>query len=110
MSRPQAQVDSIARNTAFAVAVRLTGTVFTAILTIFLVRYLGPAEYGVFALAMGVGALVTVPSDLGISMSAARFSALSVMSKPVGPITSTGTPRHAARRSMVPVFWGMSGS
>ena len=75
MSRPHAQVDSIARNTAFAVAVRLTGTVFTAILTIFLVRYLGPAEYGVFALALGVGALVTVPSDLGISMSAARFVA-----------------------------------
>jgi O-antigen/teichoic acid export membrane protein len=75
VSRPHAQVDSIARNTAFAVAVRLTGTVFTAILTIFLVRYLGPAEYGVFALAMGVGALVTVPSDLGISMSAARFVA-----------------------------------
>ena len=28
-----------------------------------------------FALAMGVGALMTVPSDLGISMSAARFVA-----------------------------------
>jgi O-antigen/teichoic acid export membrane protein len=75
VSRPDQQVDSIARNTAFAVAVKLTGTVFTAILTIFLVRYLGPKEYGVFALAMGVGALMTVPSDLGISMSAARFVA-----------------------------------
>ena len=39
------------------------------------VRRLGPAEYGVFALAMGVGALMTVPSDFGISMSAARFAA-----------------------------------
>lgn len=75
VSRPDQQVDSIARNTAFAVAVRLTGTVFTGILTIFLVRYLGPEEYGIFALAMGVGALMTVPSDLGISMSAARFVA-----------------------------------
>ena len=75
MSRPDQQVDSIARNTVFAVAVRLTGAVFTGILTIFLVRYLGPAEYGVFALAMGVGALMTVPADLGISMSAARFVA-----------------------------------
>jgi O-antigen/teichoic acid export membrane protein len=75
VNRPDQQVESIARNTVFAVGVRLTGTVFTAVLTIFLVRYLGPAEYGVFALAMGVGALMTVPSDLGISMSAARFVA-----------------------------------
>lgn len=75
MSRPDQQVDSIARNTAFAIAVRLTGIVFTAVLTIFLVRYLGPSDYGVFALAMGVGALMTVPSDLGVSMSAARFVA-----------------------------------
>ena len=75
MSHSDQQVDSIARNAAFAVAVKLTGTVFTGILTIFLVRYLGPAEYGVFALAMGVGVLMTVPSDLGISMSAARFVA-----------------------------------
>jgi O-antigen/teichoic acid export membrane protein len=75
VSRAGQQVDSIARNTVFAVAVRITGIVFTAILTIFLVRYLGPREYGVFSLAMGVGALMTVPSDLGISMSAARFAA-----------------------------------
>jgi O-antigen/teichoic acid export membrane protein len=75
VTRPDQHVDSIARNTVFAVAVRLSGTVFTAILVIFLVRYLGPTEYGVFALAMGVGVLMTVPSDLGISMSAARFVA-----------------------------------
>src|ERR671921_632135 len=75
VSRPDQHVDSIARNTVFAVAVKLTGTVFTGILTIFLVRYLGPAEYGVFALALGVGAPMTVPPDLGISMSAARFAA-----------------------------------
>jgi O-antigen/teichoic acid export membrane protein len=75
VSRPDQPLDSIARNTAYAVAVRFTGVVFTAVLTIFLVRYLGPKEYGVFALAMGVGALMAVPSDLGISMSAARFVA-----------------------------------
>jgi O-antigen/teichoic acid export membrane protein len=75
VTRPDQRVDSIGRNTVFAVAVRLSGTVFTGILVIFLVRYLGPKEYGVFALAMGVGALMSVPSDLGISMSAARFVA-----------------------------------
>ena len=71
MSRPEHAGDSITRNTVFAAAVRLTGAAFTAILTIFLVRYLGPKEYGVFVLAMGVGDLMTVPLDLGISLSAA---------------------------------------
>src|SRR5918912_1740067 len=31
------------------------------------------------------------------------------MSKPAGPIRSTGTPRQAARRRMVPAFCAMSG-
>ncbi|MEA2330021.1 MAG: hypothetical protein QOH58_159 [Thermoleophilaceae bacterium] len=76
MNRPPEQGrDSIVRNAAFAVGVKLVGSAFTAVLTIFLVRYLGPAEYGVFALAMGVGGLVLIPSDLGISHSAARFIA-----------------------------------
>jgi O-antigen/teichoic acid export membrane protein len=54
--------DSITRNALFAVGVKLTGMVFTAVLVVFLTRYLGPAEYGVFALAMGVGGLVLMPS------------------------------------------------
>lgn len=54
---------------------KLTGAVFTAALTVFLVRFLGPAEYGIFALAVSVGALVLIPSDLGISQSSARFVA-----------------------------------
>jgi O-antigen/teichoic acid export membrane protein len=75
VNRPEQARDSIVRNAAFAVGVKLVGSVFTAVLTIFLVRYLGPAEYGVFALAMSVGGLVLIPSDLGISHSAARFIA-----------------------------------
>lgn len=75
MSRPAQAADSIARNTVFAVGVKVVSTTFTAVLTIFLVRYLGPAEYGVFALAMGVGVLILIPTDLGVSESAARFIA-----------------------------------
>jgi O-antigen/teichoic acid export membrane protein len=75
VSRPKQAVDGIVRNAVFAGASKGVGTAFTAVLTIFLVRYLGPKEYGVFALAMGVGGLMTVPSDLGISVSAARFIA-----------------------------------
>jgi len=40
-----------------------------------LLRALGPAGYGIFALALGFGGLVLLPSDFGISQSAARFIA-----------------------------------
>jgi O-antigen/teichoic acid export membrane protein len=75
VSTPEPARDSITRNAVFAVGVRFVGSAFTAVLTIFLTRYLGPEEYGVFALAMGVGGLVLIPSDLGISHSTARFVA-----------------------------------
>lgn len=73
--RPALSADSIRRNTAFAFAVQLTTSVFTAILTLVLVRALGPHGYGVFALALAVAGLVFLPSDFGISASAARFVA-----------------------------------
>jgi O-antigen/teichoic acid export membrane protein len=70
-----AERDSISRNTGFAFAVKMTGAVFSAVLAIFLIRYLGPAEYGALALAMSVGALVFLPSDLGVAQAAARYVA-----------------------------------
>lgn len=67
--------DTIKRNTAFALASQLATASFTAVLTIFLVRYLGPEDYGVFALALSVASLVFLPADFGISQSTARFVA-----------------------------------
>jgi len=67
--------ESIKRNTVFAMALQLTSAAFTATLTLVLVRSLGTDGYGIFALALGVGGLATVPSDLGISASASRFIA-----------------------------------
>jgi O-antigen/teichoic acid export membrane protein len=72
---PSPEADSIARNTGAGFIVRVVGAVFTAGLTVFLVRALGPKEYGEFVLALGVGALVLIPADLGISGSSARFVA-----------------------------------
>lgn len=51
------------------------GAVFTIVLTLFLVRELGPTDYGVLALAVSVGAIVLIASDLGISQSMSRFAA-----------------------------------
>ncbi len=67
--------EGIARNTAFALFVQLTTAGFTAVLTLYLTRELGPAGYGLLALAIGVGALLNLPSDFGVSQSAARFIA-----------------------------------
>src|SRR5919109_3096693 len=67
--------ESIARNTAFGVATQVTTAVFTAGLTLYLIRAVGAGDYGVFALAVSVGALVVIASDFGITSSAGRFIA-----------------------------------
>jgi len=45
------------------------------VLTLYLVRALGPRAYGLFALALAVGEFLLLPSDLGISPATARFLA-----------------------------------
>lgn len=67
--------DSIRANAAFSFAVKMITAAFTAGSTVFLARHLGPAEFGLFALAMSVAALLILPSDFGLSSSAARFIA-----------------------------------
>ena len=67
--------ESIRRNTLFTLAMKIGSAIFTGALTLFLVRYLGPGEYGVYALAISVGSLLLVPADVGVSRSAARFIA-----------------------------------
>ena len=66
---------SIARNTVLAFAAQLATGTFTAVLTLYLLRALGPNEYGVFALAVSIGAMVGLLADFGIEHSAARFLA-----------------------------------
>jgi O-antigen/teichoic acid export membrane protein len=63
------------RNTFLALMTQLVTGVFTALLTIYLVRALGPHEFGVLSLAIGIGTLLLLPSDFGISGSASRFIA-----------------------------------
>ena len=54
---------------------RAVSAVFTGALTLFLVRYLAPHDYGVYALALGVGGVLLLPADFGVTRSAARFIA-----------------------------------
>lgn len=71
----QGAPEGVARSTAW-VLLSYAGTAgFTAVLTLYLVRALGPTQYGIFSLALGVGGLLSLPADLGIDASAARFIA-----------------------------------
>jgi O-antigen/teichoic acid export membrane protein len=72
---PASRRASIARNTVYAGAVQLTTATFTAALTIFLARSLDPDAFGTFALALSIGGVLLVPSDLGITHATSRFVA-----------------------------------
>lgn len=67
--------ETVARSTVFALAAQLTTAAFTAALTVYLVRTLGPSGFGTFSLALGIGLVLVLPADFGISASAARFAA-----------------------------------
>src|SRR3954451_13698400 len=69
------QGDSIARNVGFSFAAQMVGEAATAALTLYLVRALGPSQFGALGIALGLGALVLLPGDFGISASAARYIA-----------------------------------
>jgi O-antigen/teichoic acid export membrane protein len=66
---------SIRRNTAMALGAEVTTGILTAVLTLYLARKLDPDGYGLFTIALGIGALVLLPADLGLSASTARFLA-----------------------------------
>jgi O-antigen/teichoic acid export membrane protein len=67
--------ESVRRNTLFGLATQVTTAAFTAALTLYLVRALGPGDYGLFALAVGIGAILVLIADFGISGSSGRFMA-----------------------------------
>ena len=72
---PRSESHGALANTAFALAAQATTSVFTAALTLYLVRALGPGDFGVFGLALGIGAIALLLADLGVSQSTARFIA-----------------------------------
>jgi O-antigen/teichoic acid export membrane protein len=63
------------RNTMLQFASQVATATFTSGLTLFLVRKLGAAGYGVYSLAYSVGGLVLLPAALGLPTSIGRFLA-----------------------------------
>jgi stage V sporulation protein B len=72
---PSAPREGILAGTGFAFTGQMATAFFTAVMTLFLIRALGPSDYGLFTLAVGVAALLVIPSDFGLSASAGRFVA-----------------------------------
>jgi O-antigen/teichoic acid export membrane protein len=64
-----------ARNTLLLLASQVATLAFTGGLTLYLVRALGPASYGVYALAVSIAGLVIFPAGLGLPMAVGRFLA-----------------------------------
>ena len=69
------QPDSPAQNALYALISQAVGAAFTAVITLVLVRLLGPEEYGIYALALGMGVVMLPLLDLGVSISSTRFIA-----------------------------------
>jgi O-antigen/teichoic acid export membrane protein len=63
------------RNTALQFGAQLAGLVFTSVLTLYLVRALGPRAYGVYTLAVSIGALAVFPALWGLPFAIGRFLA-----------------------------------
>jgi O-antigen/teichoic acid export membrane protein len=73
---PLAVVDAgPARNTVLQLAGQIATLVFSAGLTLYLVRALGPGGYGVYALAVSAAGLMLFPAGLGLPLAVGRFLA-----------------------------------
>lgn len=67
--------EGVLTGAGFALITQITTTLFTGVLTLYLVRALGPGDYGIFGVALGVSTIVLLLADLGVAYSAARFVA-----------------------------------
>ncbi|MGA2013766.1 MAG: oligosaccharide flippase family protein [Solirubrobacteraceae bacterium] len=65
----------VVSNTMLALATQVAGAAFTGGLTLYLVRALGVSGYGIYALAVSIGALVLYPAGMGLPWAVGRFLA-----------------------------------
>jgi O-antigen/teichoic acid export membrane protein len=63
------------RNTLLQLANQVGSGLFTATLTLYLVRALGASGYGLYALAVSIAGLLALPAGFGLPMAIGRFLA-----------------------------------
>ncbi|MEI7761101.1 MAG: oligosaccharide flippase family protein [Thermoleophilia bacterium] len=88
---PGPPAKSIARNTVSALLVQGTTAVFTAVMTLYLIRTLGPASFGLFTLALSLTGIAGLVARFGVPQSLARFLANSR----TDPVACAGLIRDA---------------
>jgi O-antigen/teichoic acid export membrane protein len=66
---------SVHRNAVIALGTQVITGLFTAVITLFLVRELDASGFGIFTLTLSIVGLVALPADFGISLAAARYIA-----------------------------------
>lgn len=76
MTRRPAPPESAIAGTLFALLAQVCTAVFTAAVTLYLVRVLGPEGYGEVTLVLSVGALALVVADAALAASTARLAAV----------------------------------
>lgn len=87
----------VLRNTFFGLLAQASTSIFTAILTLYLVRALSPSDFGVFALGLTIGGICLLLSDAGLSQSVARF----IAEKRESPGAITGLLSDALRLKLI---------
>ncbi|MDQ3933766.1 MAG: oligosaccharide flippase family protein [Actinomycetota bacterium] len=73
--RPPVRAVGAGRNSLLAFLTQMSTAAFTAVLTIYLIRTLGPDDFGIFSLAVSIGTLLLLPADFGVTNATARYVA-----------------------------------
>lgn len=69
------RAETAVTGTGFSLLAQVSSAVFTAGITLYLVRVLGPQQFGELALVLSLGGLTLVLADAAVSQSAGRFAA-----------------------------------
>ena len=75
MNQIEDPAKQVTRNTLAALLANITTAVFTAVLTLYLIRALEPEGFGIFSLAISVGAIATLATGAGLAGAASRYVA-----------------------------------
>jgi O-antigen/teichoic acid export membrane protein len=67
--------EGFVRNAGAALGLKVVGVVATGVLTLALIRLLGPLGFGRYAITLAVGGVVLLPLDAGLTGSTARYVA-----------------------------------
>jgi O-antigen/teichoic acid export membrane protein len=93
MNPPQRRASSgegFLANAGAALTLQAVGLVATGILTLILIRLLGPHSYGQYAIALAVGGIVLLPLDAGMTGATGRYLSAETRRAPAAQMIRSG--------------------